>query len=244
MKNKKMMIAGICLLCVLGSGITAVSASGKLEKSNHIRKQMNIVSGFKETEIEELEENKRLSSNDTKIYTDDENTVYCVEDGEVTGFVKKKNDKKVEKKQDAEIRIIADECMKELADGRTYTFSDMKYNEDTEMYSITYHKYIGEYKTADCIYLSLDAAGNLMAVNNPDKGEYDDVDVKCPTTEEINEFVKSKFAEKGLKVLGYSVKDLMIKKVDNQVKLEVVISYQKDISNIEYSDILYYNIDR
>lgn len=246
MKRKKILGICICLSCILVGGFSGVYASGDYEMNSWIEKQCKDITKHMNKKIDNLDYNVELSSLKEDVFIDEKNTVYCVDGNEIVSFMKEEIKEKNtdNKKNEKQLRSIADACMKEMADGRKYKFDSMELNEDTDLYYFRYCKYVGKYKTADKIYIFLDENGNISSAGNPNKGDFDDVVIKKSINEkEMQAFVKAKFEEMEKSGAIFTIEDVRIEKVDGKTKLAMFIHYHMPLETMVNTEKMYIDMD-
>lgn len=247
MKNKKVILGTLITSCVFASCIYGTNAKEKTSQELYIEKQCIEMSEMFDKDVKSLKEEKELrESQECKTYSDDENTLYCVKENEIIGYMKDIDtiDTNIKNKKNVkEIREIADNCMKELADGRIYKSYSFEYHEDTEMYYAVYYKYVNDFKTADKIYIYIDNMGNVIAAGNPNSGEFDDCVIKKSISEDkIASYVEKTFDTRGMGEIYYKIEDVVIEKVNNDDKLAIYIEYTIPVETEVQSELLYMDI--
>lgn len=242
--KKKSIWSAVGVVCVIigFSGIYVTADNN--EEMVLINKQCQEVCQAMEEETDKMDYREELSNDEMEVYKDENDVIYCMEDGEIISFLKMHSDRGVSrsrKKDVKELREIADACVSKMNESGEYVFYDMKYNSDTGFYDFSYYKYIDDYKTTDLIYLSLDEFGEVMSAGNPNKGKFDNVKIELPNMEIIESFTDEMMTNKFGTDIEYNIDNIFVNEIDSEIKLEIHIFY-KNNSGFTDSEIIYMNL--
>ena len=240
------------MLCSLGIFFSIGVFAGNNKEEDNIVRQCNEVKKNLSEGVGDMNYNKELSeaAEDMDIYTDEHNTIYCMENCKIISFMKTDSslgdgvslcDIEEEKDED-EIRKIADACIEDVFNGDDYQFKEMQYHDDTETYNALYYKYIGEYPTSDMVYVFVKKNGEIKAAGNVNRGLFDDISIETADRSAIENYVKNVMTEKHGKTVEYSIDSIMLDNESGVTRYVINVFYNLN-ENVVDSDIIYMDAD-
>lgn len=205
--------------------------------------------GRMETETDELEEilsvdsselelNENLSSDDNNVFEDTNNNLYTVQDDEVTGFFSSQDNIESMELSETQIKKMALEYLKTMTDNSdNYVLDEEKYNEDVETYRFYFYHYLGEYKTADVVYIEIDKCGNVKAFAKPFEGLFDNIDYELLPEDTVIEKAVALSYYNGDNY-SVSVSEIILERDDN-IKYRVSLDCVDNKDGTVYTDTVY-----
>ena len=190
------------------------------------------------SEFELIETQTDINTNtENNIYQDEQGTqyIYGKEDGQFKGYYKSNGvASEIESKSENQLQNIAEKFLEQYIKLEQYTFTEHSYSEDTKIHTYNYYRIINGYKTADFVFVMLNASGEVVGYAAPYRNIFDDISV--PKIDEIQLIEK---LEKSMKVKyqysEYEIKDKIII-LDEQRQLRMLYSVEFIIENYKLGD--------
>ena len=188
-------------------------------------------------------------TNDIVICEDNEHTKHLLKNGYPVGFIKEFNldedTKQVENKEFSSkqaYEIAKEYCEKNIEKFEQYTLIENEYNEKYKQYDIEFNKKIGEYKTKDCIFISVKTDYTItlfIALNQTDFDEYQNIEIDSA---KVSDFVRKEINNKyNGELKKYEEQYKTVKIVNDELVLEC--SIKVELNHVSpFIDVIYYNI--
>lgn len=188
-------------------------------------------------------------TDDIAICEDGEHTKYLLKNGYPIGFIKEINPneivKQVENKEFSSkqaYEVAKEYCEENVEKFEQYTLIENEYNEKYKQYDIEFNKKIGEYKTTDYIFISINTSHIITLFVAPNQEKFDEYqNIEIDNTK-VSKFIEDEINTKYKEELSeYEEQYKTLKIVDDKLVLECSIKVWLNNSS-PFLDIIYYYI--